>query len=85
MALQRKSCERYCCKYQWKTNFDITDLFKVTNDRWGSGALCKHGGYYTCADRYNPGHLITHKWENCFTVNQKLKVSLLFTFVFRMV
>lgn len=27
----------------------------VANDRWGSGTLCKHGGFYTCADRYNPG------------------------------
>ncbi|CAL8136122.1 unnamed protein product [Orchesella dallaii] len=27
----------------------------VTNDRWGHETLCTHGGYYTCADRYNPG------------------------------
>ena len=27
----------------------------VTNDRWGSGMACHHGGYYTCHDRYNPG------------------------------
>ena len=27
----------------------------VTNDRWGSGCSCKHGGFYTCSDRYNPG------------------------------
>ncbi len=43
---------------------------KVVNDRWGKGASCHHGGYYTCSDRYNPGHLVTHKWENCFTVRQ---------------
>jgi alpha-L-fucosidase len=24
----------------------------VTNDRWGSGTQCKHGDFYTCADRY---------------------------------
>lgn len=41
----------------------------VVNDRWGAGDTCKHGGYYTCADRYNPGHLINHKWENCFTLD----------------
>ncbi len=23
----------------------------VTNDRWGSGTQCKHGDFYTCADR----------------------------------
>jgi len=27
----------------------------VTNDRWGTGAACHHGGYYTCHDHYNPG------------------------------
>jgi len=30
----------------------------VTNDRWGSGIACHHGGYYTCSDRYNPGRLL---------------------------
>lgn len=29
----------------------------VTNDRWGSGVMCKHGGYFTCSDRFNPGVL----------------------------
>jgi len=41
----------------------------VTNDRWGSGCGCKHGGYFTCADRYNPGSLQNHKWENCMTID----------------
>jgi len=27
----------------------------VVNDRWGNGASCKHGGVWTCSDRYNPG------------------------------
>jgi alpha-L-fucosidase len=27
----------------------------VTNDRWGYGVMCKHGGFLTCSDRYNPG------------------------------
>ena len=26
----------------------------VVNDRWGSNCRCKHGGYYTCTDKYNP-------------------------------
>lgn len=43
----------------------------VTNDRWGYGTICKHGGYYTCADRYQPGHLLNHKWENCMTIDKK--------------
>jgi alpha-L-fucosidase len=42
----------------------------VTNDRWGAGSICKHGGYYTCADRYNPGYLLPHKWENCMTIDK---------------
>ncbi|XP_077207131.1 plasma alpha-L-fucosidase isoform X1 [Paroedura picta] len=43
----------------------------VTNDRWGTGCICKHGGYYTCSDRYNPGHLLPHKWENCMTIDKQ--------------
>jgi len=27
----------------------------VTNDRWGTGIPCHHGGYFTCHDHYNPG------------------------------
>jgi len=41
----------------------------VTNDRWGSGTSCQHGGYYTCHDGYNPGTLQSHKFENCFTLD----------------
>uniref|UniRef100_A0A914E2J3 Saposin B-type domain-containing protein n=1 Tax=Acrobeloides nanus TaxID=290746 RepID=A0A914E2J3_9BILA len=26
----------------------------VTNDRWGMGTNCVHGGYFTCHDAYNP-------------------------------
>jgi alpha-L-fucosidase len=29
------------------------------------------GGYYTCADRYNPGTLQPHKWENCMTLDKE--------------
>ena len=42
----------------------------ITNDRWGYGCPCKHGGYYTCDDRYNPGKLVNHKWENCMTIDK---------------
>jgi alpha-L-fucosidase len=41
----------------------------VVNDRWGAGDSCKHGGYYTCADRFHPGTLQPHKWENCMTID----------------
>ncbi|CAB1331269.1 unnamed protein product [Coregonus sp. 'balchen'] len=42
----------------------------VTNDCWGYSSICTHGAYYTCADRYQPGHLLKHKWENCFSVDK---------------
>ncbi|XP_045519882.1 tissue alpha-L-fucosidase-like isoform X2 [Pieris brassicae] len=43
----------------------------VVNDRWGIGIPCHHGDFYNCADRYNPGTLQPHKWENAFTVDSK--------------
>lgn len=41
----------------------------VTNDRWGAGCYCKHGGYYNCADKFTPGQLLNHKWEKCQSVD----------------
>jgi alpha-L-fucosidase len=41
----------------------------VVNDRWGAGDACQHGGYYTCQDRFNPGKLENHKWENALTID----------------
>ncbi|KAJ0180397.1 hypothetical protein K1T71_003801 [Dendrolimus kikuchii] len=43
----------------------------VVNDRWGIGIPGKHGDFYNYADRYNPGKLLAHKWENAFTVDSK--------------
>ncbi|XP_071574064.1 alpha-L-fucosidase-like isoform X1 [Temnothorax nylanderi] len=43
----------------------------VVNDRWGSDMPCQHGGFYTCTDRFNPGVLLSHKWENCMTIDKK--------------
>jgi len=43
----------------------------VTNDRWGHGVQCKHGDFFTCADRYNPHSLQNHKWENALTLDRK--------------
>ncbi|XP_037120698.1 tissue alpha-L-fucosidase-like [Syngnathus acus] len=42
----------------------------VTNDRWGAGCACKHGGYYNCEDKYTPGQLPSHKWEKCTSVDK---------------
>ncbi|EFN72603.1 Plasma alpha-L-fucosidase [Camponotus floridanus] len=43
----------------------------VVNDRWGSNIPCHHGGFFTCTDRFNPGVLLSHKWENCMTIDKK--------------
>ncbi len=42
----------------------------MVNDRWGSGTSCKHGGFFNCADRYFPGTLLPHKWENAMTIDK---------------
>jgi len=42
----------------------------VVNDRWGSNIPCHHGGFYTCTDRYNPGTLQKHKFENAMTLDK---------------
>lgn len=42
----------------------------VVNDRWGQGCYCKHGGYWNCADRYHPGTLLKHKWEDAETIDK---------------
>jgi len=41
----------------------------LVNDRWGNGTTCHHGDFYNCVDKYNPGHILTHKWENAFTLD----------------
>lgn len=43
----------------------------VVNDRWGSSIPCHHGDFYTCSDRYDPGILQNHKWENAMTIDKK--------------
>ncbi|EFA86643.1 Alpha-L-fucosidase precursor [Heterostelium album PN500] len=40
----------------------------VVNDRWGSECINTDGGFFTGGDRFDPGHLIPHKWENCNTI-----------------
>ncbi|XP_002135114.3 putative alpha-L-fucosidase [Drosophila pseudoobscura] len=73
----------------WKSEQFIAWLYNdspvrdtvVTNDRWGMGTACKHGDFYNCADRFNPGVLQSHKWENAFTLErsswgQRFDVSL---------
>lgn len=73
VALQWKSSEKFDRHFHFSSvrfENDFSRFFKVVNDRWGFGTWCKHGDYYTCNDRFNPGHLLPHKWENCFTVEK---------------
>ncbi|XP_051892538.1 tissue alpha-L-fucosidase-like [Pristis pectinata] len=42
----------------------------ATNDRWGAGCSCKHGGFFNCADKYSPTKLQNHKWEKCTTLDK---------------
>nr|CAB3247386.1 alpha-L-fucosidase [Phallusia mammillata] len=54
----------------WLYNKSPVKDVVVTNDRWGKEALCKHGGFLTCQDRYNPGTLQKRKWENAMTIDK---------------
>ena len=42
----------------------------VVNDRWGDSTRQKHGGFYSGPDRFDPGHLFSHKFEDAFTVDK---------------
>lgn len=43
----------------------------VTNDRWGRDVRCKHGGFWTCHDRWIPEKGADRKWENCMTIDKE--------------
>lgn len=43
----------------------------VTNDRWGSDTMCKHGGYYTCNDKFDPGAIQKHKFEDATIMDKE--------------
>lgn len=42
----------------------------LVNDRWGNETLGRHGSVYTVQDRFNPGVLQKHKWENAMTIDK---------------
>uniref|UniRef100_A0A224YSS0 Putative alpha-L-fucosidase n=1 Tax=Rhipicephalus zambeziensis TaxID=60191 RepID=A0A224YSS0_9ACAR len=54
----------------WLYNESPVRSTVVVNDRWGREALCKHGDFLTCKDRFNPGVLQRRKWENCLTIDK---------------
>ena len=55
----------------WLFNESPAKNYVVTNDRWGQGTGQKHGSFYSGPDRWQPGHLISHKWENAMTIDEK--------------
>ena len=55
----------------WLFNESPAKDFVVTNDRWGQGTGRKHGSFFSGPDRWQPGHLVDHKWENAMTIDQK--------------
>jgi alpha-L-fucosidase len=55
----------------WLYNESPVHETVVANDRWGISTLCRHGDVYTCTDRYNPGVLQKHKFENAMTIDKK--------------
>eukprot|EP00921_Rhytidocystis_pertsovi_P027018 GHVQ01043540.1.p1 GENE.GHVQ01043540.1~~GHVQ01043540.1.p1 ORF type:complete len:614 (-),score=66.18 GHVQ01043540.1:305-2146(-) len=63
----------------WQSQQFLADLYNsspvkdeiVTNDRWGRGTDCQHGGVFNCYNRYNPGTLQNHYWENCLSLDRK--------------
>lgn len=54
----------------WLYNYSPVKDEVVTNDRWGTDTMCKHGGFLTCTDRFNPGKLQKRKWENAMTIDK---------------
>ncbi|KAK5577881.1 hypothetical protein RB653_002829 [Dictyostelium firmibasis] len=40
----------------------------LVNDRWGKETRGVDGGFFTGGDHWQPGHLVSHKWENCETI-----------------
>lgn len=55
----------------WLYNQSPVKETVVVNDRWGHETGCHHGDFYNCADRYNPGTLQPHKWENALTIDKE--------------
>ena len=51
----------------WLYNNASNKATVIVNNRWGTDS---GGDYMTGGDRFTPGHLLTEKWESCFTVQR---------------
>uniref|UniRef100_A0A0K0D3D9 alpha-L-fucosidase n=1 Tax=Angiostrongylus cantonensis TaxID=6313 RepID=A0A0K0D3D9_ANGCA len=54
----------------WLYNASPVKDTVVVNDRWGGDTIGKHGGFLTFSDHYDPGKLLSRKWENCMTLDK---------------
>ncbi|GFO21442.1 alpha-l-fucosidase-like [Plakobranchus ocellatus] len=54
----------------WLYNDSPVKDVVVTNDRWGSNTMCKHGGYLTCKDQYNPKVKQARYFEDSTTLDR---------------
>lgn len=52
----------------YSTNSSVAKT-AVWNDRFGRGCKCRNGGFFTCTDRYGPGRLVPHKWEDATSID----------------
>ncbi|KAL5017980.1 hypothetical protein ScPMuIL_003702 [Solemya velum] len=54
----------------WLFNDSPVKNSVVVNDRWGKYTRCKHGSFFNCDDKFNPGKLFPHKWENAMSIDK---------------
>ncbi|EDO47983.1 predicted protein, partial [Nematostella vectensis] len=55
----------------WLYNDSPVKDYVVVNDRWGANTRNHHAGVYTGSDKYNPGVLQKHKFEDATTVDKR--------------
>ena len=49
---------------------DIRKKYWLSFKRWGEDCRAKNGGYWTHADRFDPGEIQEHKFENAMTIDR---------------
>nr|XP_033812700.1 tissue alpha-L-fucosidase isoform X1 [Geotrypetes seraphini] len=62
----------------WNSTYFLSWLYNdspvkdtvVVNDRWCKDCSCHHGGYFNCADKFQPGTLPERKWEMCTSIDR---------------
>eukprot|EP01133_Synstelium_polycarpum_P006538 gene6538-7573_t len=52
----------------WLYNDSSVKDHVVVNDRWGAETPMVDGGFWSGPDRFQPGHLLPHKWESAIGI-----------------